>query len=254
MKQLVVVLTGTLCSIFSFAQDSSKAKKDIDPSNPTNLYTQLNFTLETQTGPNTTLYGLNTKVQYAFNPDNLVLIEVPLYQNSIRSAFGLGDSRVRYYTVAKKNISKRVMALVPFADITVPTGSYKNGLGSSSWSLSAGAVLGVFISKKLSLFPGLSYVHITKPSTDLIPDPLKFSANGVGLQLNASYKFNKSMFMFINPTPSFINVNSKWKSVWAAEFNLNKIITPNKFKVNLGWSPNFTSEIHILRMGATVFL
>lgn len=254
MKKLIIVLSCTVCSIGLFAQDSTKAKKDIDPSNPTNLYTQLNFTLESQTGPKTSLFGLNTKVQYAFNPDNLILVEVPLYQNSIKSKFGLGDSRVRYYRVAKKNISKRVMALVPFTDITIPTGSYKSGLGSSSWSLSVGAVVGVLINKKLSLFPGLSYVHITKPSTDLIPDPLKFSANGIGVQLNASYKFNKSTFMFINPTPSFVNANGKWKSIWAAEFNLNKIITPNKFKVNLGWNPNFTTEIHTVRLGATVFL
>lgn len=60
--------------------------------------------------------------------------------------------------------------------------------------------------------------------------------------------------MFINPTPSFVNANGKWKSIWAAEFNINKIITPNKFKMNLGWNPNFTSEIHTVRLGATVFL
>jgi hypothetical protein len=136
----------------------------------------------------------------------------------------------------------------------LPTGSYKNGLGSSSWSLAGGVVFGFVASKKLALFPGISYVHITKPATDLIPPALKFSTNGIGLQFNASYKFSKKTFMFINPTPAFLSTNGSWKSFWSGDLNLNRMIKPGKFKMNIGWSPNFTAKVHTLKLGATFYL
>jgi hypothetical protein len=236
------------------AQENKEPKKDIDPTKPTNLYTQLNTSLEYQSWKNQNLFGIRTNIQYAFNPDNLLLAEVPLLYNDRTSKFGLGDMRLRYFTAVKRNISESFIAIVPFADISLPTGSFENGLGTSSWSLAGGMVFGFIVNKKLSIFPGLSYVHITAPSTELIPDANKNSSNGIGLQFNASYVFNKSTFLFVNPTPSFLNINGNWKSFWSSEFSINKIITPNKFKINANWTPNFTTEVHIFRIGATLFI
>nr|WP_315142818.1 hypothetical protein [uncultured Flavobacterium sp.] len=244
-------------SILSFSakgQETSVSKQDIDPTKPTNLYTQVNTGLEYQKGKEQNLFGVRANIQYAFNPDNLLLAELPLLYNDRTSKFGMGDMRLRYYTAVKRNISNSFIAIVPFADVSLPTGSFENGLGTSSWSLAGGMVFGFIVSKKLSLFPGLSYVYITEPSADLIPDIAKNSSNGVGLQFNASYVINKSTFLFINPTPTFLNTNGSWNTIWSGEVNLNKIITPNKFKVNAYWSPNFTSDVHIFRIGATLFI
>jgi hypothetical protein len=243
-----------LITISVKAQDSEELKQEIDPTKPTNLYTQVNANLEYQSGKNQNLYGVRANVQYAFNPDNLLLVELPLLYNDRTSKFGLSDMRLRYFTAVKRNISKSFIAIAPFLDISIPSGSYENGLGTSRWSLAGGVVFGFIISPQLAIFPGASYVYITKPNTDLIPDVNKFSSNGIGFQFNASYKFNKSTYMFINPTPSFLNTNGIWKSYWSGELNLNKIITPNKFKVNVGWSPNFTSEVHIFKIGATLYI
>lgn len=243
-----------LSSVVLNAQESNRSKQDIDPTKPTNLYTQLNTSLEYQSGKNQNLFGIRTNIQYAFNPDNLLLAEVPLLYNDRTSKFGLGDMRLRYFTAVKRNISKSFIAIVPFADISLPTGSFENGLGTSIWSLAGGMVFGFILNKKLSIFPGLSYVHITEPSTDLIPDANKYSSNGIGLQFNASYVINKSTFLFVNPTPSFLNANGNWKTFWSGEFSINKIITPNKFKINAFWSPNLTTEVHIFRIGATLFI
>jgi hypothetical protein len=173
-------------------------------------------------------------VQYAFNPDNLLLAELPVLYNDLKSKFGISDMRVRYFSVVKRNISKSFIAIAPFADITLPAGSYISGLGSSSLSLAGGAVFGFVASRQLSLFPGISYVHITKPFTKLIPEQSKFSSDGIALQFNASYRFNNRTFIFINPTPSFLNISGIWKAYWTGDLNLNRIITPNKFKINLG--------------------
>lgn len=246
---LLTLFTGALC-----AQETKEVKEDIDPSNPTNLYTQINGVLEYQDTKGADLFGLRTNVQYAFNPDNLLLAEFPLLHNNVTNKTGISDIRVRYFHVAKKGITKNFIAIVPFLDVTLPTGSYENGLGTSSWSLAGGVVFGYVVSPKLSLFPGISYVHLTKPSTDLIPDNVKFASNGVGLQFNASYKFTKNTFLFFNPTPSFINTNGNWKTFWTGDLNFNHIFIPNKFKMNVGWTPNFTLETNTFRLGATIFI
>lgn len=254
MKKQFIIFLLVLSATAVFAQDSAVVKQTVDPSKPTNLYTQVNAGLEYQSGKTQNLIGARVNVQYALNPDNLFLVELPLLYNDLSSKFGAGDMRIRYYNAVKRNISKSFIAIAPFADISLPTGSYKNGLGSSSWSLAAGVVGGFILSKKLSIFPGISYVHVTKPGTDLISEAYKFTSDGAGLQFNASYAFNKSTFLFINPTPAFLSTNGNWKTFWSGELNLNKIITPNKFKVNAFWGPNFTTKVYTYRLGATVYL
>lgn len=257
MKKSISVFIGVLVTAAQciYAQDSAvAAKQDIDPSKPTNLYTQVNANLEYQAGKNQNLFGVRANIQYAVNPDNLFLIELPFLYNDRTSRFGVGDMRVRYFNAVKRNISKSFIAIAPFADISVPIGSYKNGLGASNWSLASGVVFGFIVSKKLSLFPGVNYVHLTKPSTSLIPEVAKYSSDGVGFQFNASYVINKTTFLFVNPVPVFLSTGDSWKSVWSGEVNLNKIIKPNKLKMNIGWYPNFTAEVHTIRLGATMYL
>lgn len=199
-------------------------------------------------------YGVRINVQKAFDPDNLLLLEVPLLYNDGTNKFGLSDIRVRYFTAVKRNITKSFIAIVPFADVSIPIGKYADGLGTSNWSFAAGSVFGFVVSKQLSLFPGASFVHVTKPTADIIPEDFRDYSNGIGLQFNASYSINKKTFLFVNPTPTFLNTNGNWKSIWSGEVNLNRIIVPNKFKVNVYWGPNFTTDVHILRLGGTIYL
>lgn len=254
MKNIFILTLSLLMQYSLFAQERLKSKKEIDPSKPTNLYTQINANLEYRSGINQNLYGLKTNVQYAFNPDNLLMLELPMLYNDQYAQFGISDVRVRYFNAIKRNLTKTVIAIAPFADITLPTGNFEKGLGSSSWTLSAGCVVGLRVSKKLSFFPGLSYIHITKPGITLIPDVYNFVSNGLGLQFNASYRFTKRTFLFVNPTPSFLFSNEVWKTIWTADLSINKIITPNKFKVNLGFSPNFTNDLYTFKIGGTLYL
>ncbi len=254
MKKSIGILSFfMLFSMLLKAQEASE-KKEIDPTKPTNLYTQVNAAFEYQSGESIDRYGVRINVQKAFNPDNLLLFEIPLLYNDGTNKFGLSDIRVRYFAAVKRNITKSFIAIVPFADVSIPSGKYADGLGTSNWSFAAGSVFGLVLTKQLSLFPGVSLVHITKPNTNLIPEEFKYSGNGIGLQFNASYSINKKTFLFVNPTPTFLNVNGEWKSIWSGEVNLNRIIVPNKFKVNAYWGPNFTTDVHILRLGGTIYL
>ncbi len=228
-------------SQISFAQDN---KQTVDASKPTNLYTQLNAAFEYQSHKGSDLYGTRINVQYAFDPDNLLLVEVPLLYNEGTNKFGLSDTRVRYFHALKRNITKRLIAIAPYADITIPTGSFKNGLGTDVWSLSAGVVAGYVVSPKIAMFPGVGLVHVTEPN-----DYPGNSQTGVNFQTNMSISFSQKAFLFVNPIVSILS-----DTIWAGEFNFNYMITPNKLKVNLGYFPNFTNDINTFRLGATLFL
>ena len=217
----------------------------VDASKPTNLYTQVNAAFEYQShknGPD--LYGTRVNVQYAFDPDNLLLVEVPLLYNEGTEKFGISDTRVRYFHAAKRNISKRLIAIAPYADITIPTGSFSNGLGGDVWSIAAGVVAGYVVSPKIAMFPGVGYVHVTKPN-----DYPGKSQNGINFQTNMSISFSPRSFLFVNPIVTVLD-----RTLWTAEFNYNYMITPNKLKVNAGYYPNFSNDINTFRLGATLFL
>ena len=237
---LIVLFTG---------QFQMTAQKDeqgsVDASKPTNLYTQVNGAFEYQAHKNgSDLYGTRVNLQYAFNPDNLLLVEVPFLYNEGSNKFGLSDTRVRYFHALKRNITKRLIAIAPYADVTIPTGSFKNRLGSDVWSLSAGVVAGYVVSPKIAMFPGVGFVHVTEPN-----DYTGKSQTGVNFQTNMSISFSQQAFLFVNPTVTILS-----QTTWSSEFNFNYMITPNRLKVNASYFPNFTNNINTFRIGATLFL
>jgi hypothetical protein len=254
MKNLKLSLLALIISCSLNAQD--KGTKEVDASNPTNLYTQVNTQFEsTSQKDGTNLYGFRGNVQYTFNANNLVLAEIPLLYNDATETFGISDIRLRYFSIVKRTMTEdKFSVIAPFVDITLPTGSFEDGLGTSSLVLSAGSVYGFAATKKILLFPGLSVVHITKPGTDLIPEELKASSTGFVAQANVSISFNKRWFLFVNPILTGLSTAGDWNNIWSGEFNLNHMIIPNKLKANVGYFPNFTNEIHTVRLGATFFL
>lgn len=255
MKQYKLILL-LISILITTVNGQDKDTQEVDASNPTNLYTQINTAFEyTSLKDGTNLYGMRANVQYSFDANNLVLAEIPLLYNDAANSFGLSDVRVRYFTIVKRVMTaEKFQVIAPFIDITLPTGSFENGLGSSSFVLSAGSVYGFAASKKIKLFPGLSVVHVTKPSTDLIPDALKFSSTGFLAQANMSISFNKSWFLLVNPVVTMLNTNGSWNETWSGDFNLNHMFIPNKILANIGYSPNFTNESNTVKIGATFFL
>jgi hypothetical protein len=244
MKNNITLLILLFCTFIVMAQDNN-ATQSVDASKPTNLYTQVNGAFEYQShknGPD--LYGARFNVQYAFNPDNLLLLEIPFLYNEDTEDFGISDTRVRYFHVAKRNISKRLIAIAPYADITIPTGSFSKGLGRDVWSIAAGVVAGYVVSPKIAMFPGVGFVHVTDSDKSGVD-----SQNGINFQTNMSISFSQRSFLFVNPIVTILD-----KTLWTGEFNYNYMITPNKLKVNAGYYPDFTNDINTIRIGATLFI
>lgn len=232
------------------AQEAQDTTVKIDPSNAGNLYTQINTSFEFKhVNSDQHIYGLRVNGQYAFNPNNLLLFEVPVLYNSHTNKFGLSDLRVRYYTAAMRNMSKTFIFLIPFADISLPTGSFTKGLGTGRWSFGAGLILGIYINKRFSIFPGVNYLYVTKDRVEL---PIDDHSNGISIQTNASVKLTKRAYVFINPIVTFSYTLKSWHTNWRGEFNFNYMIKPT-FKVNAGWTPDFTNKTHTLRAGTTFY-
>lgn len=236
-----------------YAQDSTSVKPEVDPSKPTNLYTQININTESSISRLQNLYGVRINIQEAFNPNNLLLAELPVLYNSRTRETGISDIRVRYFNVAKRNLTKNLIAIAPFADVTIPVGSVKNGLGNNTWSIAGGCVAGIVTGKYFSLFPGLSYVfNLRQDPVQSQKDRLTIS-NGAGFQLNAYVTITKSTYIYINPTP-IILVSDKARFMFTNDLEINQIIVPNKFKMNAYWGTNLTYKIQTLRIGGTIFL
>ncbi len=243
MKTNSIFLITFLFTTLLFAQEEET--ENLDASKPTNLYTQVNGAFEYQSREGSPdRYGMRFNVQYAFNPDNLLLVEIPFLYNEGTENFGLSDMRFRYFYAAKRNVTKRLIAIAPYADITAPTGSIKHDIGQDVWSLSGGVVFGYVLTPKIALFPGVGYVHVNDFKKG------KFSPqNGLNFQTNMSINFSSKAFLFVNPIITVLD-----RTLWTGELNFNYMVKPNKLKTNIGYYPNFTNDIYIFRVGATIFL
>lgn len=248
----MTMLSLFLCflpNINIFSQESQDSVQ-IDPSNAGNLYTQINTGFEFKTvNGDYNIYGFRVNGEYAFNANNLILFEVPFLYNDHTRKFGISDFRVRYYTAVARNITKTFTFLIPFADVSLPTGSFTRGLGTGRWSLGIGLIAGFKLHDSFSIYPGLSYVYVTKDRVEL---PIDDHSNGISFQTNASWKLTKRLFMFINPIFTYSYTLGGWHSNWRGDLNLNYMFKPT-FKVNVGWSPDFTNETHQFRIGSTFF-
>ncbi len=247
------VLASVISLAFQCHAQDTTAVTQIDPSKPTNLYTQVNIAPEYTSAKGYELLGVRSNVQYAFNTDNLLLVEVPILHNTGSNEIGLSDVRTRYFNKFKNGISERVAALVAGIDVTLPTGSAKKGLGTGSYSIAPTLIAGIMLTPRIFAFPGVSYVHITAAEQS-DPEIATYASNGFGVQSNISISFSQRTFLFANPIYTYLVTNGRSSGFWSADLNLNRVVRPNKLKVNMGWSPNFTAGTNALRAGFTVFL
>ena len=253
MNIKALLYSVVLFPVMATAQsDTTATPTEVDASKPTNLYTQVNAQAEGTAAPGGDLGGMRFNVQYAFNPNNLLLAEVPLLYNTGTEKFGLADCRARYFNKFYVNNTARLNTLVAGVDVTLPTGSRADGLGTGSTSIAPTLIAGVMITKSVFAFPGVSYVHVTAP--DLGEGVTSHASKGFGVQTNMSISFSKRAFLFVNPIYTWLRTNDVANDFWSGEFNMNYVVKPSKLKVNAGWFPNFTNEVNTIRLGCTVFL
>lgn len=176
----IAALTAALCSTAwiptAAAQEQAaeaqpiqdqvtQGQGEIDPSIPTNLYTNIDFNFELQDHPGDgDMYGLNVIGAIAFNDRNRLDIELPIHRSAYletENKTGLGDIRLRYFWIGFKNDdpSARFTAAGLSFDTYLPTGDPDTGHGSGSTLIAPGVTFGFRATEWLDLFPMISYQH-----------------------------------------------------------------------------------------------
>lgn len=232
----------------SFAQEEK-----IDASKPTNFYTFLDNTLELTSSENQNVFGYRGNLTYAPSAEHLILGELPLLYNDRTQKFGLGDLRVRYFWLPYKDYSKFVGAFGPSVDLFIPTGSYEDGLGSSSWVISPGVTVGLMAADWIQFFPILSYQYVSKQTTDLIPESQKKARQGLTFQVLIPVVISPKFFMQFTPVFSKNDFDDDRADRFAQEITGAYSLT-DKLQLSGYFRGNFKDETYTYRMGLTVFL
>ena len=161
----VLVVTMLLCGV---ASSVAAQVEPIDPSKPTNLYTNIDFNFELQDHKGDgDLYGLNIIPAFAFDDKNRLEAEIPILRTAYvesENKTAIGDVRLRYFHVPYKaqDPARRLTAAGLSLDVFLPTGDPESGHGSGSGLVAPGFTFGVRAADWLAIFPILSYQHSFK--------------------------------------------------------------------------------------------
>jgi len=245
-------ITGLpLLLIFTFQIVSFS--QEIDASKPTNFYTFLDNTLELTESPNQNVFGYRGNLTYAASAAHLILGELPILYNDRTQKFGLGDIRARYFWLPYKDYSQFVGTLGLSVDLFVPTGSFADGLGTSSWVISPGVMVGLMAAEWIQFFPILSYQYVSKPTTDVIPNDQKNTRNGLTFQVIIPVVFSPVFFMQLTPILSRNDFDDEKSDRFAQEIFASYSIE-EKLQLTGFFRGNFKDEVYTYRLGLTVFL
>ena len=245
----ILTIILVFASLGLYAQDT-----EIDASKPTNFYTQIFNHLEYNAKPaGGNIMGYRAELQFSPNASHLILAELPLLYNDQSNKFGLGDIRARYFYLPYKNYDKFFGAFGPSVDIYAPTGSYENGLGSSSWLIQPGITAGLMVADWIQLFPILSYQYTSKPTTDLIVDSLKMEQHGISFQIITPIVFSDKFFVQLTPIYSASNFTDVRVDRYSQEFFAQYAFSP-KLQGSFFYRGVFKDENHTVRLGLVVYL
>ena len=194
----IAALGLLLGAVFHLAAPAAQAQEEqqIDASKPTNFYPLLGNNIEynsRETGGDR--WGYRAELIYPPSDRWLFLAELPLLYNTDTEEFGLGDSRLRGFWLPYKDYDKFFGAFGPSVDVTMPTGSFEDGLGSSAWSVALGATGALMLADWIQTFPIVSYLYSGKPTTDLIPEDQKKERHGITIQAVTPIVFSEKFFM-----------------------------------------------------------
>lgn len=242
----LILLTVVLFYATSLAQE-------IDASKPSNFYTFLDNTLELTNSQDQNVFGYRGNLTYAVSAAHLILVELPLLYNNRTKKFGVGDIRTRYFWLPYKDYSQFLGSFGPSVDIFIPSGSFEDGLGTSSWVISPGVMVGLMAADWIQFFPILSYQYVSKSTTDLIPDAEKKNRHGLTFQVLIPVVFSPVFFMQFTPILSKNDFDDEKADRFAQEISATYSLQ-EKLQLTGFFRGNFKDEVYSYRLGLTVFL
>jgi len=252
---LRIFVPTLLLFVFNYTNAQVESNKK-DNSKPTNVYSQIDNFIEFRTSPEFNIIGYNPRISYAPHENHAFILEVPLLYNLKYEKFGLGDVRFRYFGVAYRNYDNFFGSFGASLDVFAPTGKYENGLGSSSWRISPGLTFGFILNraKTISVFPVLSYIYTSEPSSDKVPQELKEIDHGASVQLISSFVLSDDFFILITPILDFKDLEDEREDEFILEVEPVLDIMNDKFQAGVFYRGAFNSQSHTISLYFTVFI
>ncbi|GJM07850.1 MAG: hypothetical protein DHS20C11_01260 [Lysobacteraceae bacterium] len=195
-----------------------------DTSKPTNLFSSFGHNLEYTEAAGTDIWGYRGNLQWAPNPENLVLVELPLLRNESTGKTGIGDTRLRYFNILWKDYSQFFGAFALSVDTVLPTGDIDDGLGSDRAVIAPAVAGGLMIAPWIQTFPIVSYVYTDSTDSLLVPEASRGSLHGYSIQ--AITPIVVSDKVWLSYTPIYLKADSKLPSTFSHELLLNYTLSP----------------------------
>lgn len=236
----------------SIALAGPAAAQEIDTSKPTNFYSSIDNTFEYTDGQRANVYGYRGNLTMALSAKHLLLAEIPLLFNDRTEKFGLGDIRARYFFLPYKNYDNLLGAFGPSVDVFAPTGSFEDGLGSSSWVVSPGVTIGIMAADWIQFFPILSYQYTSEPTADGFPPERKKALHGGTFQVLVPVVFSPEFFMQFTPIYAVGDFANPTSDGFTQEILAAYTLSP-KIQVTGFFRRNFDDEVNTFRGGVTLF-
>jgi hypothetical protein len=251
-KILFLFLTLFL-SLKGLSQENQDKK---DTSKPTNVYSQIDNFFEFVSASNFNTLGYNPKLTYATSDELSFVLEVPLRYHNKSKHFGMGDIRFRSFYVPYKNYENTLGSFGVSIDIFAPTGKYEYGLGTSSWRISPGIIVGFILneSQTISIFPNLSYTYTSKPSSTNVPVELQETDHGITFQITNSFVLSEDAFLLITPIYDVKDIKDEKEDEVLLEIEPVFDIFNDKYQAGVFYRGAFESKTHTFSVYFTVFL
>ena len=236
-----------------FAQDNQVKK---DNSKPTNVYSQVDNFFQFETTADYNTFGYNPRISYAPNSDNSLVLEVPFLYTTKTNSYGLADIRLKYFYVPYRDYTKFFGALGLSTDVFFPVGDYKDGLGSSSWRVSPGLMMGFMLNEKqtISAFPVVSYIYTSKPTSNEIPEELREVDHGLNLQIITSFIISDGIFIIFTPIYDIKDIGDEKEDSFLFEVETVFDIMQGRYQVGTFYRGNLSQNSHTISLYFTIFL
>ncbi|TNJ41697.1 transporter [Tamlana fucoidanivorans] len=223
-KNLLTIALLFVYSIMAIAQNEEN--QQVDPSKPTNIYDRVNNNLEFTDRSGKQEFGYRFNYSYANELGIQATLEVPFLYSVDNNNFGVSDLRLRAFYVPYTDYDKLFGGLGVSMDIFIPTGDINKGLGSGSWSVSPGVIMGLMLSDSYSLWPIVSYRYQIGASQEV-----NVIKHGGSLQLLNSVSFSDRIYLLASPMFIINDFQNDFEDLVGGEVELNYMIIPNKLQI-----------------------
>lgn len=253
---IVFWIIYTQSCIYGQTNDTNSTLSEKDNSKPTNVYSQIDNFLEFVTAPNYNTFGYNPKLTYAPSEKLSLVLEVPFRYHTETEKFGLGDIRFRTFYIPYKNYEKTFGSFGASIDLYAPTGRFEDGLGTSSWRISPGIIVGFILNeaKTISIFPNLSYTYTSQPSSPNVPDELNETDHGMTFQIINSFVISDDAFVLVTPIYDVKDINDKKEDEFILEIEPVFDLMKDKYQAGVFYRGAFVSKTHTFSVYFTIFL